>query len=1037
MRNAWFPVCVLFVFGWSIVLAEEGNGEDYSCRRAMKTITVDGDMSDWVDQRPLPLMLVGAENVAIPSWKGPDDCSAIVYLMWDDANLYFAAKVTDDVHHHPDSGHGMYNGDCFQIAFDPLDDSLIPGYDGNDMEIGIGDTKAGPVIYAWVGGQSGVSGIVPKELAKVAYKPAQDGKSGVFEAAISWKMFKSVVPTKGRHMGFNIIYNDNDGGPDGRRGWLMWTPGIAEEKLSFTFRNIVLTGSTDGRAKPLLPTDRKYYDDGQPVKFACYIPGDKAGKSSGTAELTVKSGEQIVFRDTKKFEVLPDVNRVDFVYPMQKAPVKPLDCAAEICVAGVGEPIVLRTQVLGLNVPLLKKRADEIAARNKSLRELISQAEKKGLEMTYPRVTAATVDVHLKFRLQDLDNKELVDRNHPLAEINRQFNYLDEAMVRATREVQELSAHPDRIRVVPKVEMTDLVIKNGTFYKGDQPVMLFGPSGWWTVWSDLGLIRELGFNLVSGTMTPDGVVPAPGEVQTSGVQAVADQLSWARGQNMAVDYLPSPHPIPAGWVKAFPDVKDFSGNGWMGASLYNPHVRRMVEEFWNALVPYVCDKPALAMWDVINEWSFSDGVGKVHPLMLVRFQNHLRERYGTVEALNRAWKSDYRSFEAIDPLKFDREKTVGAFYDWESFRNAEATEVMAFMKNIIRRYDSKTPCHVKVIATTDLNPEHFGSNGIEREAIDDVLEISGCDCGSSIHFDFYKSLHPSKPSIDSEVHTGALMTPEEMRTSIWDAFLHGQSARVMWAWENSHTAEHMAAGAILHLPWSLEAAGRTSLDVQRLAREITVFQQAIPNSQVAIVFSQASMILDKDYPPALRTMHSSLFFLDTPVRFISERQIRDGGLAGVRVLIVPGARFVTDETCARIVKFARAGGKVYMSAGSLSRDPYNNVRPEKELADAGVKMFDPGSGKTAELFDAVFDDAKVNRPVRLIGADNSKAPSVEFRAVDQGNATLAYVINHGEGLKVTLKSGRKITRVLELISGKELTLPFMAERKDPMLLRIE
>jgi len=161
MRNAWFPVCVLFVFGWSIVLAEEGNGEDYSCRRAMKTITVDGDMSDWVDQRPLPLMLVGAENVAIPSWKGPDDCSAIVYLMWDDANLYFAAKVTDDVHHHPDSGHGMYNGDCFQIAFDPLDDSLIPGYDGNDMEIGIGDTKAGPVIYAGVGGQSGVSGIVP------------------------------------------------------------------------------------------------------------------------------------------------------------------------------------------------------------------------------------------------------------------------------------------------------------------------------------------------------------------------------------------------------------------------------------------------------------------------------------------------------------------------------------------------------------------------------------------------------------------------------------------------------------------------------------------------------------------------------------------------------------------------------------------------------------------------------------------------------------------------------------------------------------
>lgn len=1040
-RRCWSLAGLIFL---TILLPEirgESGSQDYSCRRAGQPMTIDADLSDWTRQQAMPLMLVSADNVAIPTWTGPDDCSAIIYLMWDDDNLYFAARVTDNVHHRPDSDGGMYVGDSFQIAFDPRDDTLLPGYDGNDMEIGIGDTATGPVVFVWVGGQSGVSGVVAKDLAKVAFKRDKDGKSGVYEAAISWKLIKPFSPVSGRSMGFNLIYNDNDSTDEGRRGWLMWTPGIAEEKLAFTFRNLVLVEAGKDTGSCVFTTNRKYYDDNQTAILSCYLPGrlnDDPSAKPIHVGVKITDGTQTLFHETRQAALGPEVSRIDFTYKMAKSPATSLTATAEVLYPGTTAPTVLTTQILGLNAAMLTKQADELAALNAQLREKIVAAEKKGLDMSYPHVTAAVIDVILKYRRQDLANKELIGTSQPLGAIRTQFDALRLAADRATSEVARLSAHPDHIQSLPRTEMTDLVIKKGSFYKGDQPVMLIGPSGWWTVFDDLPLIAEMGFNLVSGTATPETVVPVPGQTRTDYLRAYAERMTWARQSNLAVDFLPSPHPMPAGWLKAYPDIKEYGGNGWMGASLYNPHVRQMVEEFWNALIPYLCDQPALAMWDVINEWSFYDGAGRIHSTMRVRFHNHLRERYKSIAALNAKWKSQYRSFDAIDPLKFDRQKTVPAFYDYERFRHAEATQVMIFMQNLIRRYDSKTPTHVKIIAATDVNPEQFGANGIDREAIGDVLAISGCDCGATINFDLYKSLHPAKPSIDSEVHTAVNTTAGQMRASIWNSFLHGQSARILFAWENAHTSEMMAAGAILHIPETLEAAGRTGLDVRRLAGEIVKFQQAIPTAQVAILFSQPSMILDEKYPPILRNVHSGLFFLDTQTRFISERQIREGGLGKIRLLIVPGATFVSDDAYARILAFAKSGGAVYVSPGSLSRGPYDNARTPKELTDAGIRSFASNANDLTQTLDAMLKEAKIDRPIRPIGADGSRVANLEFRAVNDGAATLAYLINHGaSAVNVTLKTDRKIARAHELICGQDVTFPLTIPPQVPMLLRIE
>ncbi len=1010
--------------------------EDYFCRRATGPVRVDGDLKEWTEQGALPMILAKPENVAIPSWRGPDDASMIVYMLWDDRNLYLAARVADDVHERPENFAGMFNSDSIQMAFDPLDDTILPGYDGNDIEVGLADSKMGVGAYCFNGGRTGVSGRIGSDKILLAYKPLPDGKGGIYEAAISWDMLKPFVSKPGAHFGFDIIYNDNDANSEGRRGWIMWTPGIGEEKLSWLFRDVYLVGPKEGKATPVLTTDRKYYEDGQKVGCYGYIPWSGSAGTAAQIDFVVKDGSMVIVSESRSLSLRQDVNRVGFYFTLGKASVSPLSAELTLRPADC-EAMVVKVPVYGLSIAFLQKRAGELAERNRALRRLITEAGKAGVDTSYPRVTAATIDVYLKYRLADLKDENLIKQYQPLVAFHRQFEFLTEAADRAAREVRDLMAHPDRVKKLPAIEMTDIVIKKGSFYKGDQRVMMFGPTGWWRIFDDIELIAEMGFNTVSGTLTPECAVPAPGQVRTDYLRNLVAGFKKARQLNLAVDFLPSPHPVPPGWLKVYPDMKKYPSNGWMGTSLYQPEVRQMVEEFWKVLVPYLAKEPNLVSWDMVNEWSFADGIGSIHPDMQSRFYQYLRDRYKDVGALNRAWKTSYKDFTGIDPLKLRRETEVGGFYDWESFRHAEAAEALKFFKTVIRRYDAKTPCHVKIISNMDFGA--YNGHGADRETLDDVMDICGCDCGGPIQYDLYKSLHPSKPSNDTEVHISASLTAEEMRASVWDSFLHGQSQRLMFAWENSYSAEMMAAGAILHIPWAMEAAGRTALDLRRLAGEIVRFQQAIPDSQVAILFSPASNILDKyGYPAALMSTHGGLFFLDTPVRFISERQVGEGQLKNVRLLIVPGATFVTNEAYRKILEYAKGGGAVYATPKALSRDPYNNLRDPNETQAAGIKRYHLAEPRMAAAFDTVFDLCRIPRPVRLVGMDGKRVSNVECRIVEERTGHLAYLINHGSApVSVTLKMDRKITRVRELISGTEVTLPILVRPRDPLMLRIE
>lgn len=996
---------------------------DYPCRSTSGPFEFRGNPDDWRGRGALPLFLNGEENRVIPDWRGPDDVGATVWMLHDDNFLYLAGLVTDGSFVKQEKGGQLYRGSGFQCAFDPLDDTLLPGYDGNDIELGFGKLADGrDVAHVWVGGAAGSSG----ELADARVKVTELDKTHQFyEVAIPWKRLAPFAPATLDRFGFDILYNANDGKE--RRGWLHWTPGIGEEKLAFMFRNVRLVPAGSGKSEATISTDRAQYSSGDPAVIAVCLPTDAKGPLA--ARLDILQDGKVIHSEEKRVEAAPGGVELQFRYEIGRLRGHGLE--ARVSAAWGSEKAELSAEILNLSAEILKKKSAELKVKSAELRKKLAEAAARGVPVDYPRVAAAVCDITLKHRDTDLAAPDRLSKFALLPKINRQFRYLEQSLDRAGAELKALEEGGAVRRPVPNPSLDNLTVRDGAFYSGETPVILIGPHGWWQVYPDIDLIADAGFNLIGGTLIAQDGTPAPGKARTDYATTIRRHIRKMRGRNIAYDFLPSPHPIPAEWKKAFPEMEEYTGSGWINSSLYIPATRRMVEEMWAAMLPVLKDEPNLVSLNLVNEWSFSDGLrGKLHPEMKKRFSAAMREKYGSIDKLNRKWKSSYAGFDEIDPAALKR-GTLGGFYDWECFRYAEGLENVEFFRDAAEKYAPGKLRQIKTIAVTDLNPEQYTPVGVERELRGERMDIAGSDCAATIHLDYYRSMVPGKPASDTEFHVSAGVTPAEIAADCWSAVLHGEGMREYFAWSNSYSAEMLVAGAMLHIPEALEALGRATLDIRRLAPEIVRFSQQIPLAEVGILYSPAALYCDKGYPPSLRQCHSLLTNLDAPVRFVSERQLEGGKFDRLKLIVIPKAACLPAETVNALNRFVAQGGKLAVLDGAAASDPYGDPVPA-----LGTWRKLDGEKLDATLFDRLLTDAGVSRPVRARGVEPGR---IELRSVRTApDELLFYVINYGLAFSFQpTADGVPLNSAFELTGGTEVKFPLELKNRQPLLFKVK
>jgi len=218
MQNKCLTLVIFLLFSISSVLAQTPEEMKLPTSlsgipKAPETVTIDGDLGEW--------RLSTAIFVSDKATQPLEDCCGVFYMMWDEENLYFAAKVYDDDLIQGKPGPNTWEEDDvqFDLDLDRAGDKNTSAFNNDDFQIGFspGDFKGeDPVIWGWnPGGGRAMNAPVNAEINSAMFD-----KGWIIEARIGVDAFNADLTgiqkfEEGMTIGFGRCINDIDKAGEG------------------------------------------------------------------------------------------------------------------------------------------------------------------------------------------------------------------------------------------------------------------------------------------------------------------------------------------------------------------------------------------------------------------------------------------------------------------------------------------------------------------------------------------------------------------------------------------------------------------------------------------------------------------------------------------------------------------------------------------------------------------------------------------------------------------------------------------------------
>ena len=158
--------------------------------QAARPPEIDGDLGEWTAAQPLSVTTTANILRGAAGWGGSEKDAFVGYVMWDNENLYVAARVLSPAYHQTETGPSVWKGDTLWIYLDTrLDHSTV------DDKLTLAQTPQGPQVWNWK-----VNIFLPG--AKLAWK--QGNGFYIYEAALPWKSLAVDQVQKDQEMGLEL-----------------------------------------------------------------------------------------------------------------------------------------------------------------------------------------------------------------------------------------------------------------------------------------------------------------------------------------------------------------------------------------------------------------------------------------------------------------------------------------------------------------------------------------------------------------------------------------------------------------------------------------------------------------------------------------------------------------------------------------------------------------------------------------------------------------------------------------------------------------
>ena len=453
---------------------------------------------------------------------------------------------------------------------------------------------------------------------------------------------------------------------------------------------------------------------------------------------------------------------------------------------------------------------------------------------------------------------------------------------------------------------------------------------------DIELMKEAHCNVVSmGMFSWSMLEPEEGVYQFEWLESVINNLF----DHGIYTILSTPSGARPPWLaQKYPEVLRVEKNrvrnlfGLRHNHCYtSPIYRDKVAQINGELAKRFANHPGVILWHLSNEYG-----GECHcPLCQEAFRQWLKDKYQTLNALNKAWWTTfwshrYTSWDQIESPALHGEMMLhGLNLDWYRFVSHQTLDFAKWEKESVKSYNPHLP------VTINMMYYFYGINYFDTKDLIDVVSWDsypvwhkagttdldiGCD--TAMMHDLMRSiknkpflLMESTPSMTNWQNVAKLKKPGMHMLSSMQAIAHGSNSVQYFQWRKSRGASEKFHGAVVdHYGKSDTRVFREVSELGIRLEQLSPLTKTCNHAQVAILFDwenrwaiddmQGPRNIGMHYKETVQQHYKALWKLGTSIDFID----MNSDISSYQIVIAPMMYLLRNNFEQKLKAFVEAGG---------------------------------------------------------------------------------------------------------------------------------